>query len=75
MKIYLVKSLYGADRDGTENFVAIARSPEEALQIGKEMCYGRLNKLLEDHSIYEIGTANDDFSAAAYVVCEDVKWG
>lgn len=36
MKIYLVKSLYGADWDGTENFVAIARSPEEALQIGKE---------------------------------------
>lgn len=32
-------------------------------------------ELSEDHSIYEIGTANDDFSAAAYVVCEDVKWG
>lgn len=75
MKIYLVNALDGVDWDRTKSFVVIAHDPYEVMSIAQKQCHGHLDDLLENYSIYEVGTYTGDQNVKPKVICEDVKWG
>ena len=75
MKIYLVNALDGVDWDRTKSFVVIAHDPYEVMSIAQKQWHGHLDDLLENYSIYEVGTYTGDQNVKPKVICEDVKWG